>query len=160
TLYSSEKFGCDESGNGSENKPFKTALKAMKFFGKGPLPKIMVDSKEEVMKFEEISEAQLTKLTSIFQQEQRKSEKREEKESEKAEKRAKNREEAKQIVIEEDPSLPNPRKIKIRDATMARGERVMIQAWVHRIRRQGKILMFLVLRDGTGFLQCVLSDEL
>jgi hypothetical protein len=27
TLYSSENNGCDESGDGSENKPFKTALK-------------------------------------------------------------------------------------------------------------------------------------
>ncbi|CAB4010377.1 asparagine--tRNA ligase, cytoplasmic, partial [Paramuricea clavata] len=80
TLYSSEKFGCDESGDGSENKPFKTALKAMEFCGKEPFPKIMVDSKEKGMKFEEISKAQLKKLTKIFQQEQRKSDKREEKE--------------------------------------------------------------------------------
>ena len=27
TLYSSEKFGSDEGGDGTESKPFKTALK-------------------------------------------------------------------------------------------------------------------------------------
>ncbi|XP_028416004.1 asparagine--tRNA ligase, cytoplasmic-like isoform X1 [Dendronephthya gigantea] len=159
-LYSSEKFGCDDSGDGTEGKPFKTVLKTMKFYGKEPFPKIMVDSKEEGKKFEEIAKAQLKKVTKIFQQEQRKSEKREEKEAEKAEQRAKNLEEAKQIVIEEDSSLPKALKIKIRDAANHRDQRVKIQAWVHRIRRQGKTLMFLVLRDGTGFLQCVLSDKL
>lgn len=44
-LYTSEKHGNDESGDGSESKPFKTILQAMKYAGKEPFPVIYVDSK-------------------------------------------------------------------------------------------------------------------
>ena len=50
-------------------------------------------------------------------------------------------------------------QIKIRDAGGYRGQRIKISGWVHHIRRQGSSLIFIVLRDGTGFLQCVLTDK-
>ena len=50
--------------------------------------------------------------------------------------------------------------MKIRELKGYRGQRIKVFGWVHRLRRQGKNLMFLVLRHGTGFLQCVLSDDL
>lgn len=50
--------------------------------------------------------------------------------------------------------------IKIRDAEKSRGRQISVQGWAHRIRQQGKMLMFIILRDGSGFLQCVLSKAI
>jgi hypothetical protein len=51
-------------------------------------------------------------------------------------------------------------QIKVRESTDSRDIRVKIYGWVHRLRRQGKTLMFVVIRDGTGFLQCIFTDLL
>lgn len=66
-------------------------------------------------------------------------------------------EDAKSIIIEEPSTTAT--KIKIRQATEKRGERVRIFGWVHRLRQQGAMI-FIVLRDGTGYLQCVLTGQL
>ncbi|XP_033097028.1 asparagine--tRNA ligase, cytoplasmic-like [Anneissia japonica] len=158
SMYVSDKKGSDDAGDGSEQKPFKTLLKAMKASGE-PFPRFLVDSTKEGQRWEEVSQAQRKKVAKIYAAEQRKQTDRDEKEAEKAEQRERNLEEAKTITIVEDSSLPKPEKIKIRDATKKRGIRIKVQGWVHRLRRQGKSLMFLVLRDGTGFLQCVLNDK-
>jgi asparaginyl-tRNA synthetase len=50
-------------------------------------------------------------------------------------------------------------KIKIKQAVAKRGERVRIFGWVHRLRQQGG-MTFIVLRDGSGYLQCVLAGDL
>ncbi|KAL7641929.1 UNVERIFIED_CONTAM: hypothetical protein RMT77_007803 [Armadillidium vulgare] len=260
-VYCSEKFGCDETGDGSETKPFKTALQAMRKYGKEPFPNIFVDAKEEsqelsnsclekndvslifgrlnehfaifsyiyghtpsdmdekalgilkkfklseditslypyldrwlrhisqlinvssikftncdsptnplssfglslkcdIEKFEPIAKSQLKKLTKMWKEECKKLEARKKKENEDAEKRAKLIEEAKKIQIKQDLSLPEAKVIKIRDGKEYRGQRVKIFGWVHRLRRQGKSMMFIVLRDGTDYLQCVLLDSL
>lgn len=156
-LYTSEKYGSDDNGNGTEAKPFKTILKAMKYHGKQPFPVIYVDSKEEGKKYEPASKSQLKKIQKIFVRDSYKSEKPstqgEKNESEILE-------EAKNIIIQEDKSLPKAQLIKISSSTQKRGSRVKIFGWVHRLRKQGKSLMFITLRDGTGFLQCVLNDKL
>lgn len=46
-IYTSEKNGSDEAGNGSQDKPFKTILQAMRHAGKEPFPQIFADGKSD-----------------------------------------------------------------------------------------------------------------
>jgi asparaginyl-tRNA synthetase len=45
-------------------------------------------------------------------------------------------------------------KIRIADAAQHAGERVRIQGWLYNLRKSGKIV-FPIVRDGTGMIQCV-----
>lgn len=158
-VFTSDKTGNDETGDGSESAPYKTVLCAMHKVGTEA--QFMVDTKEEGKSgFEVIAKAQLKKMNKLFAQEKRKAEDRERKEAEKAAQHDNNLEEAKKITIEEDKSLSPAKKIKITATKDHREQRVKIFGWVHRLRQQGKNLMFIVLRDGTGFLQCVLAEKL
>ncbi|XP_004683991.1 PREDICTED: asparagine--tRNA ligase, cytoplasmic isoform X1 [Condylura cristata] len=159
-LYVSDREGNDATGDGTKEKPFKTGLKALMTAGKEPFPTIYVDSQKENERWDVISKSQMKNIKKMWHREQMKSESREKKEAEDNLRREKNLEEAKKITIKNDPSLPEPSCVKINALEGYRGQRVKVFGWVHRLRRQGKNLMFLVLRDGTGYLQCVLSDEL
>ncbi|XP_065157625.1 asparagine--tRNA ligase, cytoplasmic [Atheta coriaria] len=159
-LYTSEKNGSDENGAGTEDKPFKTILQAMRKAGKEPFPIIYVDGKEEGVKYDVAAKSQLKKITKIWARENYKSENKQKKVEDDEEKRKQNLEEAKKIVIKEDPSLPAATRIRIFEGAKYRDQRIKIYGWVHRLRRQGKNLMFITLRDGTAFLQCVLNDTL
>ncbi|ESP00346.1 hypothetical protein LOTGIDRAFT_200884 [Lottia gigantea] len=159
-IYTSEKHGDDKTGDGSKATPYKTVLQAMRHAGKEPFPPIYVDGKEENVKFELVSKSQVKKIQKIWERENYKAAEKAQKEAEDLERRLKNLEEAKSVVVEIDPSLPQPKQIKIRETIPNRNIRVKIFGWVHRLRRQGKNLMFVVLRDGTGFVQCVVSDKL
>ena len=50
-------------------------------------------------------------------------------------------------------------QIKIRQGVANREKRVKIYGWVQNVRRQGDNLMFIELRDGTGYLQAVLNGN-
>ncbi|XP_041767237.1 asparagine--tRNA ligase, cytoplasmic [Anopheles merus] len=161
-LYTSEKRGNDETGKGTAEEPFKTILRAMKHAGKEPFPTIYADSKDEKAEspYEVAAKSQLKKIQKIWARDNMKGDKQKREEEEKAKNREQNLEEAKKITIQEDPSWPAAKSIKITHGADNRGVRVRIYGWVHRLRRQGKGLMFITLRDGTGFLQCVLTDTL
>uniref|UniRef100_A0A1B0A533 Asparagine--tRNA ligase, cytoplasmic n=1 Tax=Glossina pallidipes TaxID=7398 RepID=A0A1B0A533_GLOPL len=161
-IFTSESSGCDETGTGSEDKPFKTILQAMRHAGKEPFPTIYVDSKDSdaIERYEVAAKSQLKKIQKIFVRESYKNVDREKREAEDAEKRMQNLEEAKKVTIEEDPTWTKAEKIRIFEGLDNRGKRIRIYGWVHRLRRQGKGLIFITLRDGTGFLQCVLTDRL
>jgi len=160
TIYISDEKGNDETGTGSPEVPFKTAQRALRDYSTEPLPSLMVQSKQDGQQYEPIAKAQLKKVTKIWKEEQRKKEARKKKEEEDAKKKAANLEAASKIKVEEDPSLPTPTTAKIRDLVALRGTRVKVFGWVHRLRRQGQNMLFLVVRDGTGMLQCVVSGLL
>lgn len=159
-IFTSEKLGNDTSGDGSEAKPFKTILQAMRFAKAEPFPTIYVDSKEEGKQYEVAAKSQLKKIQKIWVRENYKQADKSKREDEDAEKRLKNLDDGKKVVIEEDKSLPAAIQVKINQGVEYRNKRICIYGWVHRLRRQGKSLMFITLRDGTGFLQCVLNDLL
>ena len=165
-IYTSDSRGSDEAGEGTYKVPFKTVMKAMKHAGKEPFPQIYVDVKAESeaaktgAKYEVIAKAQLKKVTKLWQQEVKKEEKRLQAEKDAEEARLKRAEEAKKVQITMDSSLPEARRIKLRECSESRGVRVLVQGWVHRLRTQGKGLMFITLRDGTDYLQCVLSGDM
>lgn len=160
-MYTSEKLGDDTTGKGSEDAPFKTVLAAARKFGGDAL--IYVDGKSENEKWAKVSESQMKKIKKLLKTEKDKEAKeleRLKKLDEDEKNRLKNLEDAKNIILTQDDSLPTAKYYKIRDLKDHRGERVVVKGWVHRLRRQGKTLMFITLRDGYGFLQAVLNDKL
>lgn len=112
-MYTSEKRGCDESGDGTEGKPFKTILQAMRHAGKEPFPTIYVDAKEEGKTFEVAAKSQLKKIQKIWVRENYKAADKAKADGETNERRQQNLEEAKKIVIQADPSLPKAKVVRI-----------------------------------------------
>ncbi|KAI8887323.1 asparaginyl-tRNA synthetase [Backusella circina FSU 941] len=163
TVFVDEVEGCDVKGNGTEATPFKTVLKAIEAKGEN----IKVQIKKDAEGYKDISGAALKKAKKTFAEQQKKAKKQqeqlkkqEEDSQKKAEEEAKAIANAKSIILTQDESLPAAQKIKIREATESRGKRVKVSGWVHRLRVQGKDMMFIVLRDGSGYLQCVLTGKL
>lgn len=132
----------------------------MRFAGKEPFPTIYVDAKsaESGEKYEPVAKSQLKKLQKLWAAQERKNADKSQREANDAAKREQNIEEAKKVelIAPAEPAIA----IKVREAGAHRDRRVVINGWVHRLRRQGKGLMFVTLRDGTGFLQSVLNDTL
>lgn len=161
-MFTSEKRGNDETGDGTKDNPFKTILQAMRSSGKEPFPKIWSDCKDEKSNdlYEVAAKSQLKKVQKFWQRECQKNVEKSKKEEDDAQKREQNIEEAKKIVIKEDPSWAPAKQIKTIEGEGNRGIRVKLFGWIHRLRRQGKGLMFATLRDGYGFLQCVFNDQL
>jgi len=159
-LYVSEKHGSDEKGEGTIDNPFKSVLHAMLSCKSENFPEIFVDSKDEKQKYEKIAKAQLKKQKKLYDQELRKLDSKSKQKALDAERREKNLKESKSISIIEDKSLPAAKQIKIRECVSCRGTRIKVSGWVHRIRRQGKALMFVVLRDGSGYVQALLTGKL
>ncbi|MED6239043.1 Asparagine--tRNA ligase, cytoplasmic [Ataeniobius toweri] len=79
-LYVSDISGSDQDGDGSEDKPFKTPLKALQFAGKEPFPTIYVESQKEGERWAVISKTQMKNAKKAFNREQMKNDGKEKKE--------------------------------------------------------------------------------
>lgn len=111
-IYTSEKRGSDDTGDGTEEKPLKTILQAMRHAGKEPFPAIYVDAKEGKT-YEVAAKSQLKKIQKIWVRENYKAADKAKADDETNERRQQNLEEAKKIVIKMDPSLPKAKVVKI-----------------------------------------------
>lgn len=160
-IYVNPQKGVDEeSSKGTKVAPYKSAGYAL---FKNPEAKLFtfkdVEGKED---YYEISSSALKKAKKVVKSLARKEEKQKKQAAEKAKRAAAESEKllaAKKIVLKEDKSLPKSKKIKIRSIADFIGKRVEVHGWVHRLRLQ-KGRAFIILRDGTGFLQCVLNGDL
>ncbi|EGV63566.1 asparagine--tRNA ligase [Yamadazyma tenuis] len=163
SVYVNEKTGKDAVEiTGSEDQPFQTPAFAL--FVK-PEAKVFVHKQVEEsdeFAYSEISASALKKAkkgAEGLKKKQEKQLKAQEEQKAKTDEQAKKLAEVELITIEEDESLPTAKKIKLRHIQENINARVSIQGWVHRLRLQ-KGFAFVTLRDGTGFIQCVLTGDL
>lgn len=162
-VYVNEKSGSDSAETaGTEQQPFQTPAFALLV---KPDAKVLVyKQKEDSEDFEyvEISASALKKAkkgADGLKKKQEKQLKLAEEQKKKQEEALKKMAELDLIKIVEDKSLPEAKRIKLRSLQENINSRVTVQGWVHRLRLQ-KGVAFITLRDGTGFLQTVLSGDL
>eukprot|EP01080_Neovahlkampfia_damariscottae_P011508 gene11508-4672_t len=109
-----------------------------------------------------ISKQELKRLKKAAEQEEKKKKNEEERLRKEAEKKKAHElklQEAAKKSFKEDETLPKAERLTVDELGKKVGSRVKVFGWVHRLRVQ-KTAIFVVLRDGTGFLQCVLSGIL
>ncbi|KAI9737048.1 MAG: hypothetical protein M1834_000638 [Cirrosporium novae-zelandiae] len=192
-IYIDEDVGKDDQiADGSEQSPYKSLQHAYHHHASdSPLPEFatrksqtgpVAEGQDEKVRLEwkPAAKSAMKKAVNYHAQQERKAAKEKElaiREKEEAEKRKATLEEAKKIIIKEDPSLPkavkisldekDPAVIKLRSGKSENdvgsseelGTRVRVMGRIHRLRSQ-KEFIFITLRDGYGYLQIVLSGDL
>jgi len=168
--------------DGSQAKPYKSVQFAyQQHTDTATYQSLKKEGDEETATYKPAAKAALKKAVNWVEQQKKKAgkekelalrQKKEEGEREKA------LEEAKKIVITEDASLPQAKRIQLSEvnpevvklgsgerpkevdySSENSGTRVQVLGRVHRERKQ-KDLCFITLRDGSGYMQCVLAGPL
>lgn len=189
-VYIDEDVGKDDSSQaGTESSPYKSVQfaylqhpGASQYLTRKSTTGAVADGADESTRLEwkPAAKSALKKAANFYEQQKKKAAREKElgaQREREEEERNKVLEEAKRIVIEEDESLPkavrikldekDPKIVKLRKGTSekdvdyseGRGTRVRVFGRVHRERKQ-KDVVFIALRDGYGFLQCVLTGQL
>lgn len=156
-VYVDNDNGQDESGRGSRASPYANAAFAIYQHGEEVPIVIVKEGQYNMISASALKKAK--KNADGIAKKAEKSAKAAEQQASREAEEAKKIEQSKNIVIKEDTSLPKAKAIKLRSIADNKNTRVRVQGWIHRLRSQ-KGLVFIVLRDGTGFLQCVLSGDL
>ncbi|EFY87285.1 asparaginyl-tRNA synthetase [Metarhizium acridum CQMa 102] len=177
TIFIDEDIGKDEpTQQGTEESPFKTLQFA---YLQHPAQAQYLTRKSEsaddetAREWKPAAKSAMKKVVNYFEQQKKKAAREQElaiHRKKEEEERHRVLEEAKKIVLEEDPSLPKPVTIKLDEAgdhialrkaddAESKGTRVRVLGRVHRERKQ-KDVLFVTLRDGYGFMQVVISGKL
>ncbi len=183
TVHIDEETGQDsQEADGSQSKPFKSVGHA--FLQHGDQAQYLVNRKEgdeEEASYKPAAKAALKKAANYADSQRKKAGKEKDlaiRQQKEEEERSKALEEAKKIVITEDGSLPKAVRIHLGEtrpeivklgsgerteevdySSDKRGTRVRVFGRVHRERKQSQVL-FITLRDGHGYMQCVLTGNL
>lgn len=161
TFYVHEKAGVDApSHDGSQQKPFQSAAYAV--FVQEDAKVLVYTETEEVKDYVEISASALKKAKKGAAGLKKKAEKQkvlEEQKQKKAEEDLAKQTAALKISIKKDESLPEAKKTKLVKITNYIDQRVVVHGWIHRLRVQ-KSKAFIVLRDGTEYVQVILTGDL
>ncbi|KAF2232346.1 asparaginyl-tRNA synthetase [Viridothelium virens] len=175
-VYVDEDIGADtEQTPGTESAPYKSLQFA--YLQKPARSQYLTrksDGSDESSQWKPATKSAMKKTVNYFEQQKKKQGREKEiaaQRQKEEEERERVFEEAKKITLEEDKSLPKAVKIRLdeTDTSVAKlrehdgsgdpGTRVRVFGRVHRQRKQ-KDVLFVTLRDGYGYLQCVFAGIL
>ncbi|KAF7976433.1 hypothetical protein HWV62_6859 [Athelia sp. TMB] len=165
SIHIDEKAGSDTAGKGTQDQPYESLAFALYTHQtEEPAAKYLI-RKDAAGSYEEPTQSALKKAKKGADGLEKKRKKAEElaakdaaADTEEKERREKLLTESKKIVLKEDESLPKATRAKLGSLADLRSKRVRVFGWVHRHRAQ-KEMSFIVLRDGTGYLQALLSGQ-
>lgn len=166
SVYIDESRGSDSNGDGTEGSPYQSILGAYISRASNQVDCLVFkanESLEEPGSYQPASSTALKRAKKGYEVHQKKINKTSKtvnltqaNKDHKLEDE-KNLVESRRIVLTETGG--ESKRIKIQDGIQNRNVKIRVFGWVHRLRQQ-KGLIFVVLRDGTGFLQCVLTGKL
>ncbi|GIZ48280.1 hypothetical protein CKM354_001134800 [Cercospora kikuchii] len=182
TIYIDEEIGQDVAETeGTEAKPYKSLQFAYVQHTDSAEYLVKKAEKDEAPSYKPAAKAAMKKAVNYAETQKKKAAKEQElaiREKKLEEERQKVLEESKKVVITEDKNLPKATKIHLGEtrpevvklgsgerskevdySAPNRGTRVRVMGRVHRVRDQKQVL-FITLRDGHGYLQCVLTGDL